>query len=522
MNPFQRMLLAPAALGLVLPAVIAPETAAAGELASLNGREAINDYMEQQEIDELKAWRSKNQVTSVNQFSDIRPTDWAYQALSNLVEKYGCVAGYPNGTYKGGQAMTRYEAAALLNACLDRVTEVTDELQRLMDEFKKELAVLKGRVDGLEAKVGELEATQFSTTTKLKGEVNFILGGVPDYDGRTTGNQDRTTFNYDIRLNLDTSFTGKDLLKTRLRSANFSAASPFNAGDSLFKLDKASSTNAGAGGVGGLDTVTIDRLFYQFPVGKEFTLTAGALVRNTEILAFIPTAYRSQLLDFFTTAGSPGVYNKATGQGFGAVWKQNVAKGKGFWNASLNFIAQDGEISNEGIFDSDGSLNTTAQIGYKGSNWGAAVAYRNGTFGTRTINANGSAYSSLSSGQTSNNVSVAGYWQPLDTGIIPSISAGYGFTDISGTGSAANSDSWYVGLQWDDAFAKGNAAGIAIGQNPSAGAGVDDPLSLELFYKFQVTDNISITPGLFYITNSSNQVGSQDLWGGVIQTQFRF
>ena len=60
--------------------------------------------MEQQEIDELKALRSRNQVTSFNQFSDVRPTDWAYQALTNLVEKYGCVAGYPNGTYKGGQA----------------------------------------------------------------------------------------------------------------------------------------------------------------------------------------------------------------------------------------------------------------------------------------------------------------------------------------------------------------------------------------------------------------------------------
>ena len=60
--------------------------------------------MEQQEIDELKALRSRNQVTSFNQFSDVRPTDLAYQALTNLVEKYGCVAGYPNGTYKGGQA----------------------------------------------------------------------------------------------------------------------------------------------------------------------------------------------------------------------------------------------------------------------------------------------------------------------------------------------------------------------------------------------------------------------------------
>jgi hypothetical protein len=105
-----------------LQALAAPAPVAANEMASLNSRETINDYMQQQEIDELKAWRSKNQVTSVNQFSDLRPSDWAYQALTNLVEKYGCVAGYPDGTYKGGQAMTRYEAAALLNACLDRVT----------------------------------------------------------------------------------------------------------------------------------------------------------------------------------------------------------------------------------------------------------------------------------------------------------------------------------------------------------------------------------------------------------------
>merc|ERR1712019_300937 len=74
--------------------------------------------------------------------------------------------------------MTRFEAAALLNACLDRVTEVTDELKRLMKEFEKELAIVKGRVDGLEARVGELEATQFSTTTKLKGKVDFVVGGI--------------------------------------------------------------------------------------------------------------------------------------------------------------------------------------------------------------------------------------------------------------------------------------------------------------------------------------------------------
>ena len=117
MNLSKKLLLALAGASLSTPLA-----ASAQDLASLNGTAAINEYMQQQDVDRFRAWEAKNQVTSVNQFSDVLPTDWAYQALSNLVEKYGCVAGFPNGKYKGGQAMTRYEAAALLNACLDRVS----------------------------------------------------------------------------------------------------------------------------------------------------------------------------------------------------------------------------------------------------------------------------------------------------------------------------------------------------------------------------------------------------------------
>lgn len=171
MKLFQQLLLAPAALGLVAPL---------GAMAAELNMDGVNKYA-----------ASSEQVTSITQFSDVRPTDWAYQALSNLIERYGCVAGYPNGTFKGGQAMTRFEAAALLNACLDRVTEITDELRRLMKEFEKELAITKARVDGLEAKVGELQATQFSTTTKLKGQVRFVMGDVYRGDGTATYGQAR-------------------------------------------------------------------------------------------------------------------------------------------------------------------------------------------------------------------------------------------------------------------------------------------------------------------------------------------
>ena len=122
------------------------------------------------------------QVNSVSQFRDVQPTDWAFQSLQSLVERYGCIAGYPNGTYRGNRALTRYEFAAGLNACLDRVNEliatatsnlVTRDdlatLQKLQEEFAAELATLRGRVDALESRAADIEANQFSTTTKLSG-----------------------------------------------------------------------------------------------------------------------------------------------------------------------------------------------------------------------------------------------------------------------------------------------------------------------------------------------------------------
>jgi hypothetical protein len=462
-------------------------------------------------LTDVNQYASSEQVTSISQFSDVQPTDWAYQALSNLVSRYGCVAGYPNGTYGGGKAMTRFEAAALLNACLDRVTETTDELRKLLVEFEQELIVLKGRVDGLEAKVGQLEATQFSTTTKLKGEATFVLGGVPGLETNAGGNVGNTAFNYDVRLNFDTSFSGKDLLRTRLRSGNFST-DPFSTSSSLFKLDKAEST---------ADQVVLDRLYYQFPVSDSVTLTAGAKVRNTE-MAWVPSAYKSEILDFFQVAGAPGVYNKATGAGVGAQYV-----GKGGFIAGLNYVAQEGDDSSTGVFDSDGALNFLAQVGYKGSNWGVGAGYRYGSEGTRPRSYNGllGANGALVDGQESNAIALNAYWQPSESGWVPSVSAGYGYNFVSGAPGATDatdSDSWFVGLQWADAFVAGNTAGIAVGQAPSAETvGVSDATMLEFFYKFQVTDNISITPALFYVENNQRYQDSSK-WGGVIQTKFTF
>ena len=480
-------LIAPVAIAMIAPAATAAEI-------NLNG---VNQYS------------SVEQVTSVSQFSDVRPTDWAYQALTNLVERYGCVAGYPDGTYRGGSSMTRYEAAALLNACMDRVTEVTDEIRKLQAEFKQELIVLRGRVDGLEARTAVLEATQFSTTTKLNGEVNFVLGGVPGY--RSRGDKaDGTAFNYDVRLNFDTSFTGKDLLRTRLRAGDFSTQ-PFGSSSSLFKLDKAEMTDS---------SVKIDRLYYQFPVGRDLKVTVGPKVRNTE-MAWVPSAYKSDILDFFSTAGAPGVYNKATGSGVG------VQYSKSGFVAGLNYVAQNGDSTESGVFDSAGALNVLAQLGYRADNWGVGVGYRYGSEGTRPRTYNGfrGANGALLSNQDSNSVAVNAYWRPTERSVIPSISAGYGYNDVSGrpgATDATDSQSWFVGLQWDDAFVAGNAAGVAVGQPANAEGLANDSVMLEVFYKLQVTDNISVTPAVFYVSNDAGQRGNASEVGGVIQTTFRF
>jgi hypothetical protein len=492
----KQLMLAPVALGMVAPV--------AANAADLN-MAAVNQYA------------TSEQVTSVTQLSDVQPTDWAYQALSNLVERYGCVAGYPNGTFGGGRAMTRYEAAALLNACLDRVTEVTDELQRLANEFRDELTVIQGKVASLETKVGQLQATQFSTTTKLKGEVNFVLGSVAGARLANNTNVGNAAFNYDARLSFDTSFTGKDLLKTRLRSGNFSSQ-PFGSSSSLFKLDKAESLS---------NQVTLDRLYYSFPaLAKGVTLTAGALVRNTE-MTWIPSVYRSEILDFFTTAGVPGVYNKATGAGFGAQYVQPTKKGKGGFVAGLNYVAQNGDSSTTGVFNESGALNALAQVGYRAPQFGAAFGYRYGTAGTRVRNYNGVAGNggTLAANQTSNGYALNAYWQPKTSGIVPSVSAGYGWNTVSGPvtpRAATDSQTWFAGLQWSDVFTKGNAAGVAFGQPGNAERLSEKAQMLEIFYRYKVSDNISVTPALLYVTNNQAFKNASDNWGGVIQTKFTF
>jgi len=534
MKLFQKLLLAPAALGLM-----APVAASAADLNVAGVRQYTT---------------SEEQVTSITQFSDVKPTDWAYQALSNLIERYGCVAGYPNGTYKGGQAMTRYEAAALLNACLDRVTEATDEVKRLVKEFEKELAVLKGRVDSVEAKVGQLEATQFSTTTKLSGLASFVLGAT-SFSGtntaRVTENETTlggTSFNYDVRLTLNTSFTGKDLLRTKLRTGNFCTASAYCTG--LTGLEAAGGSQVAATD-SSRDVLAVSGIFYNFPIGSELSVTAGPKVHMTDpaMLGMWPSAYPADtVLDFFTYAGSPGTYNLLpAGGGGGIVYSPSSIKGLTF---SQNYISGNAATSNP----SDGGLGThgassvaATQIAYAGEktpliggSYGLAASYTYSQNQALTLSAIGGQAEDASTGVI-NSYGLSGFWKPEAAGYIPSISWGFSTSQHSARVNTNTrrdvTSSWYTGLQWDDAFVKGNSLGMGVGQAPylaklAAGGTPDDSNYMwEWWYKFQMTDNISVMPAIYYISDYNGGGGktgpngsktNSNAFGALVKTTFKF
>jgi hypothetical protein len=369
--------------------------------------------------------------------------------------------------------------------------------------------------------VGVLEANQFSTTTKLKGVAVMTLGagsnafvsGVTYPTGTSTN---AITLNYDVKLNLDTSFTGKDLLRTTLRGNNYQN-STFGAAGTLALADASNPSNVSG------DAVAINRLFYQFPIGEAWTATFGAKVRQDDMLAMWPSAYNADtILDRMTYAGAPGAYNLNMGAGAGLSYKKN-----GF-NLSVNYVSNQlaagnsANVSNtSATTDASGigaASTTTAQVGYAADNWGMAFvySYSNAAALVATLDANAS-YSV----NGANALGFSAYWQPKTTGLIPSISAGVGTVYYNGNVNGGSNTSWQVALQWNDAFIKGNALGMAYGDTAVGGtaASGSPTYAYELFYKFQVTDNISVTPAFFWVDASGTNNAAV---GGIMKTTFKF
>ncbi len=385
--------------------------------------------------------------------------------------------------------------------------------------------VIQARVDGVEAQIGEIQAGQFSSTTTMGGKAAFITGYVDDDAESGT---DSITMEYMYQLDMNTSFTGEDLLYTRIKSGNVS---------DHFK-DKGQGTYLAAAN-GNDNHLKVDKIWYQFPVGDDVTVWIGPKIENYYMLASAPSIYRP-ITKQFSLGGNGTVYGSSTKAGFGAAWTQPTEDpSDGRWALSAAYTSQGGAKSekDQGLFGDDAKSALLTKLEYGTSQWqisGAVALKENGwsdSYFTTTnhdsdVTADGSSRSSAGS-ETA--VGLRAYWKPETTGTLPEVQLGYDVSNIDDapTGFADEASGWMVGLGWQDLLIDGNRGGLAFGSRISAtsivGGGEDeseDNTVWEAYYSFKINDGVTVTPAIF--GSNDVQENGKDINGAVVLTEFRF
>ncbi len=499
------------------------------------------------------------QVTSVSQLSDVQPTDWAFQALQSLVERYGCIAGYPDGTYRGNRALTRYEFAAGLNACLDRVNELIGTatsdlvkredlatLQKLQEEFAAELASLRGRVDSLEVASAELEANQFSTTTKLSGEVVAAVAGIITGDDIDGNDLDTSAVLVDrVRLEFATSFTGRDTLLTRLATGNFAGISSVTGtaeGELSFTQDEG-------------NAIGLEVLLYSLPIGESTEVVFGAVGTAFDDFAstvnFLDGDGGSGALSSFGTRNPIYYLGDGAGLGIRKELGERLELSLGYLAGNANSPAE-----GEGLFQ--GPYSTLAQVVIKPTeklNIGLTYinSYNADDTGTGSGRNSFARFDdtffedldlpSVDVPTSSNSYGLELSWQLSDRFVLGGW-VGYTNTQLLSTAGGLfdrgdiNVWNYAVTLAFPDLGKEGNLLGFVVGMEPKVTdssvssinpdinadleADEDTSLHIEGFYQFQVTENISITPGVIWITAPGFDQDNNDIVIGALRTTFTF
>ncbi|WP_413297798.1 iron uptake porin [Synechococcus sp. MIT S9452] len=428
--------------------------------------------------------------------------------------------------------------------------------------FAQNNSVYSNVADYLIAEYGSLSEQQRKTSYVKKAAQAFVRS-LAAYPANKNGVADRNafTFGHDAQLNFNTSFTGKDKLNFRLRANTiYSFAKRVGAPFADLAFDGSLPENWK-----GKKEIFLDKLYYKFPVGSWGKASVGTRAPQSSFTTRGSMYTKDALLEFFNTAG--GVYPSVTGTGFGVqVSKIGGKKLKvlnGSVAGSIGYIANEGDSANpasynylqEGFFGRDTRFRLPVQLAWKskGKKWlfTANYAYERGMnsmgkVGTELAK-NPFGYSNLIESNQygftlaykwSKQFQITGSWGGN------SMSSRYDSSvlgiDMTGAGDTATTNSWMIALNFKDVFIEGNKAGFAIGGVPTvtssdSGWGTDSsqPIALETWYQFQVSDGISVTPGVFWVSGQTGQKtgkygqvsvdGSNgDVWGGIVKTEFKF
>ena len=493
-----------------------------------NRQEKLSDNLL---IDNI-APRSLAQVNNVKQFRDVEVTDWSYEALRSLSDRYGCISGFPDGTYRGERSVSRAEFAAGLNACLNKIDRITakmlqtdvDTVLRLMQEFQSELAILQGRTDGSQARVDDLEATQFSTTSKLRGEAIFGLGAV-----LSEGIENDAVLGSRLRLDFVTSFEGDDLLFTRLSRNDFQGfaeeVGTFQGNLAFAEFD---------------DEVRLDELHYSFGIGDRLRFIIGAAGIDAEDITgtinYLDGDGGSGSISRFGTRNP--LYYSPEGAGLGITHSpiDEIEISAGYLASAAN------EASAGGLFNGPYSaLGQIAIAPLKSLSLAATYIHSYNQSDTET----GTGLANLQS-QTqelfgeevptvSNSYGLELSWAVSDRIIIGGrggLSKVSNLNTLNGQVDRGTQDvwNWAATLALPDLGTEGSLGGIVVGSEPrvtnstiNVGEDNEQSLHLEAFYQYQINDNISVTPGVVWITEPNSDIqNSDDLVIGTVRTTFSF
>jgi len=501
------------------------------------------------------------QVTNVSDLLDVQPSDWAFEAVRDLVERYKCLVGYPDRTFRGNQPTSRYEFAAGLRACLDTIAELVDVgdlvtqedfevLQRLVQEFEAELALIGTRVDNLDSRVAFLEDHQFSPTTKLFGQAIFGLQGRSQdnnfelFGAQFTDQDDQISLINNVQLSLFSQFGPRSLLLTSLQAGNGNTSPTFN--NTLGNF-----TRLGyEGDTGNNDLILTDLNFRQL-FGDSFALIVGTEGVNP-INVFrgvnrIESAGSGPISSF--AQRNPIIGVGVGGAGIGFDWQIATAVSlQGVYTAS---IAND--PINGGIFGGDnGETSVGAQLVVSPADtFDISLQYINayspfGRLGTGI----GDDQLVLNNPGERGPINTNAFGATLEWRVTPNFTIGGwgGYTDSNFQEASGDVETfnWMAFLNFPDLLGDGNLLGIYVGQPPkitssnlpngrnvpsfvsggdfTAGPG-DQPSTtthIEAFYRWQVSDNISITPGVIVIINPLHNDANDTITIGALRTTFTF
>ncbi len=501
-------------------------------IEAVKANEVKGDNLTLEQIQNYNQTRPMGQVTSVSQLRDVSPTDWSYEALRSLVERYGCIVGYPDKTFRGNRALSRNEFAAGLNACMQQMErliaaseavlkEDIAKLQRLMREFEAELAALGARVDNLEGRVAFLEDHQFSTTTKLKGEVILALVAA---DGGDDGDA-QVTLSDRVRLTLDSSFTGKDRLRVRLNTGNNPELED-EFGTSTARLNFRQAED---------NDLEIDKIYYKTKIGKKTSVLFGSIYQASDIHDVFSPFTKSSGNGTLSRAlrYDPFIFRQLSGAGAGVKHKLNDK-----FDISASYIAGEGEDPSDGNGLFNGDYTISAHLGFHPTdNFDIGFAYVH--FYGDTGNISGDTSCDPTSGvrdaerpfggeaTSSDNFSLQANWRVSKKFNLAGW-FGYALAESEESNDSADLINWSVNASILDLGKEGAVGTIAVGQAPYIieGDGVDEADSsnfvLEAQYKYPVHENISITPGVYAIFNPEDDSDRDTIVVGVIRTVFKF